>query len=55
LRYANENKPQYLVSWQIYFGLHLSFNITTILAVLKLVISPTYSNFERPLKSFDIQ
>jgi hypothetical protein len=37
-----DNKPQYLVSWQIEFGLHVSLNIATILAVLKLVVTPTY-------------
>ena len=37
-----DNKPQYLVSWQIEFELHVSLNIATILAVLKLVVTPTY-------------
>jgi hypothetical protein len=36
-----DNKPQYLVIWQIEFGLHVSLNIATILAVLKLVVTPT--------------
>jgi len=35
------NKPQYLVSWQIEFGFHVSLNIATILAVLKLEVAPT--------------
>jgi hypothetical protein len=40
-----DNKPQYLVSWQIEFGLYVSLDIATILAMLNLVVTPTYPNF----------
>jgi hypothetical protein len=42
------------VSWQIEFGLHVSLNIATILAVLKLVVTPTYRHFLRFKDSCDI-
>jgi hypothetical protein len=47
-------KPQYLVVWQNSFGMQVSFNITTVLALLKSLISPTYANFWKLLKSCDI-
>ena len=49
-----DNKPQYLVSWQIEFGLYVSLDIATILAMLNLVVTPTTHKYLLPLKNCEI-
>ena len=39
--------PLYMVVWQNLLGVHVSLKITTVFALLKPLVSPTYAKFGR--------